>query len=58
MHDQSKRLRRRMLEKDLLIGEGAGTALEAKLIERARFDFVWSSSLGISVSYAVPDASE
>ena len=43
--------------KDLLVGVGARDALEARLIERAGFDFVWSSSLGVSASYGVPDAS-
>jgi phosphonopyruvate hydrolase len=38
------------------VGVGAGDALCAKLIERAGFDFVWSSSLCISASFAVPDA--
>jgi phosphonopyruvate hydrolase len=38
------------------VGVGAGDALCAKLIERAGFDFVWSSSLCISASYSVPDA--
>jgi phosphonopyruvate hydrolase len=44
-------------KKDLLVGMGARDALEARLIEEAGFDFVWSSSLGISASFAVPDAS-
>jgi phosphonopyruvate hydrolase len=44
-------------KKNLLVGVGARDALEARLIERAGFDFVWSSSLGVSASYAVPDAS-
>jgi phosphoenolpyruvate phosphomutase len=44
-------------KKDLLVGMGARDALEARLIENAGFDFVWSSSLGISASFAVPDAS-
>lgn len=44
-------------KKDLLVGMGARDALEARLIEQAGFDFVWSSSLAISASYAVPDAS-
>ncbi len=43
--------------KRLLAGVGARDALEARLIEEAGFDFVWSSSLGISTSYCVPDAS-
>ena len=33
-------LRKLMAEKDLVVGVGAGTALEAKLIERAGFDVV------------------
>ncbi len=37
-------------------GVGAGDALCAKLIERAGFDFIWSSSLCVSASFAVPDA--
>lgn len=41
----------------LLAGAGARDALEARLIEEAGFDFVWSSSLAVSASYAVPDAS-
>ena len=38
------------------VGVGEGDALGAKLIERAGFDFVWSSSLCVSASFAVPDA--
>jgi len=38
------------------VGVGAGDPLCAKLVERAGFDFVWSSSLCVSASYAVPDA--
>lgn len=40
----------------IAVGVGAGDALTAKLIEEAGFDFVWSSSLCVSASYAVPDA--
>jgi phosphonopyruvate hydrolase len=57
IHEKAKKLRRLIAEKELVVGIGAGTALEAKLIEHAGFDFVWSSSLGISASCAVPDAS-
>ena len=39
------------------VGVGAGDALSAKLVEGAGFDFIWSSSLCISASFAVPDAS-
>lgn len=38
------------------LGVGAGDALCAKMIERAGFDFIWSSSLCVSACYAVPDA--
>jgi len=40
----------------IAVGVGAGDALCAKLIEEAGFDFIWSSSLCVSASYAVPDA--
>ena len=43
--------------KPLLIGVGARDALEARLIEEAGFDFIWSSSLAVSAAYGVPDAS-
>ena len=46
-----------MAEKPLLAGVGARDALEAKLIDQAGFDFVWSSGFAISASYGVPDAS-
>lgn len=55
--DKAKRLRDLITDKEIVIGIGARDALDAKLIENAGFDFVWSSSLGISASYAVPDAS-
>ncbi len=38
------------------LGVGAGDALCAKMIERAGFDFIWSSSLCVSACFAVPDA--
>ncbi len=57
MHQKAQLLRKLMAEKDLMVGVGAGTALEAKLIERAGFDFVWSSGFAISAAHAVPDAS-
>lgn len=57
INEKAQLLRRKMAEQDLLMGVGAGTALEAKLVERAGFDFVWSSSLAVSAHYAVPDAS-
>jgi len=54
--EKAKKLRKLISEKEIIIGVGARDALDAKLIERAGFDFVWSSSLGVSASYAVPDA--
>ncbi len=53
---KAKKLRRMLEEKQLVVGVGGRDALDAKLIEKAGFDFVWSSSLGVSASYAVPDA--
>lgn len=51
-----QRAREFLTRPGVAVGVGAGDALCAKLIERAGFDFVWSSSLCISASYAVPDA--
>ncbi len=56
-NERAEMLRRSIAAGGLTVGIGARDALEAKLIERAGFDFVWSSSLGVSASYAVPDAS-
>jgi phosphoenolpyruvate phosphomutase len=55
--DMCKQLRTQIAQKDLLVGVGARDALEAKLIDQAGFDFVWSSGFAISASYGVPDAS-
>lgn len=55
--NKAAKLRQAMTEKDLVIGVGARDALEAKIIEEAGFDFVWAGSLGVSATYAVPDAS-
>ena len=49
-------MREIMTQPGVGVGVGAGDALCAKLIERAGFDFIWSSSLCISASFAVPDA--
>jgi len=56
-HPKANELRKWLSAGKLAVGVGARDALEAKLVERAGFDFVWSSSLGVSASYAVPDAS-
>jgi phosphoenolpyruvate phosphomutase len=55
--DKSARLRAMLIHPGIAIGVGAGDALCAKLIERAGFDFIWSSGFCISASYAIPDAS-
>mgnify|MGYP001113148058 CR=1 FL=1 len=56
--DKSKLIRMReiLTGPGVGVGVGAGDALCAKLIERAGFDFVWSSSLCVSASFGVPDA--
>lgn len=54
--EKAKKLTKLISEKDIVVGVGARDALDAKLIEKAGFDFIWSSSLGVSASYAVPDA--
>lgn len=56
-HEKAQQLRKIVADRGMAIGVGAGTALEAKLIERAGFDFVWSSSLAVSAFHGVPDAS-
>jgi len=56
-NENANKLRKLMAEKELVVGVGARDALDARLVEKAGFDFVWSSSLGVSASYAVPDAS-
>jgi len=54
--DKLKRMREILVKPGIGVGVGAGDALCAKLIERAGFDFAWSSSLCVSASFAVPDA--
>ncbi len=56
-YEKAGKLRKLMKDREIVVGVGARDALDAKLIENAKFDFVWSSSLGVSASYAVPDAS-
>jgi phosphonopyruvate hydrolase len=51
-----KKMREILTQPGVGVGVGAGDALCAKLIERTGFDFIWSSSLCISASFAVPDA--
>jgi len=55
-NDKLGRARQLLGRPEVAVGVGAGDPLCAKLIERAGFDFVWSSSLCVSASYAVPDA--
>ena len=51
-----KRVRDILSNPGVGVGVGAGDALCAKMIERAGFDFIWSGSLCVSASFAVPDA--
>lgn len=55
--DKFSKMRAMLTQPGIAIGVGAGDALSAKLIERAGFDFIWSSGFCISASYALPDAS-
>ncbi len=58
MINEKATLFRNSLNKNPYItGVGARDALEAKMIERAGFDFIWSSGFCISASYGLPDAS-
>ena len=57
LNEKAIKLRNMMKGKELIVGIGARDALDARIIENMGFDFVWSSSLGVSASYAVPDAS-
>jgi len=57
LNEKASKLRNMMKGEELIIGIGARDALDARIIENMGFDFVWSSSLGVSASYAVPDAS-
>lgn len=54
---KSRKLKKLINTKELVTGVGGRDALDAKMIENAGFDFVWSSSLCVSAAYAVPDAS-
>lgn len=53
---KSAKLREMLKSNNVINIIGAHDALSAKLGELAGFDAVWASGLGISASYAVPDA--
>ncbi|MBC7234284.1 MAG: isocitrate lyase/phosphoenolpyruvate mutase family protein [Chloroflexi bacterium] len=57
MSAQTQRMRALLAGDGLAVAVGSGDALTARLIERAGFDVIWSSSFCISAAYAVPDAS-
>jgi phosphonopyruvate hydrolase len=57
VNEKARLLRDLIKAKNLVTGVGGRDAFDAKMIEKAGFDFVWSSSLCISAAYAVPDAS-
>ncbi len=51
---KAKDLRNRLAGENLVVGVGARDALEAKLIDQAGFDFIWSSGFAISASTDCP----
>jgi len=58
MTNEKASLFRELLKNQAYItGVGARDALEAKLIQRAGFDFVWASGFCISAAAGLPDAS-
>lgn len=57
INEKATQLKQLIKSKDLVTGVGGRDAFDAKMIEKAGFDFVWSSSLCISAAYAIPDAS-
>jgi len=54
---KAKKLRELFTRPGLVRMVGAHNGLGAKLVERAGFDGVWSSSLEVSASHGIPDAS-
>lgn len=54
---KSAKLRELFEQPGIIRIAGAHNALVAKLVERAGFEGVWAGGLGISASYALPDAS-
>lgn len=55
--EKARQFKEMIRERELVLAVGARDALEARLIERAGFDAIWSSGFAISASYGVPDAS-
>lgn len=55
--EKARQFKEKIGSQDLILAVGARDALEAKLIERAGFDAIWSSGFAISASYGVPDSS-
>jgi len=56
-NDKAANFRNLLKNRPYISGVGARDALEAKMIERAGFEFVWASGFCISASYGLPDAS-
>ncbi len=55
--EMPRQFRQKMEKQELVLAVGCGDALQARLIQRAGFDAIWSSGFAISASYGVPDAS-
>ena len=54
---KAQQLRKLLAERPLIAGVGARDALDAILIQKAGFDFVWASSFCVSAAHCVADAS-
>ncbi|MDQ2656224.1 MAG: isocitrate lyase/phosphoenolpyruvate mutase family protein [Bacteroidota bacterium] len=57
LHEKATKFRDLLKHQSYITGVGARDALEAKMIERAGFHFVWASGFCISASHGLPDAS-
>jgi len=56
-NEKATTFRNQLQNNAYITGVGARDALEAKMIERAGFDFIWASGFCVSASYGLPDAS-
>ncbi len=57
MNEKATVFKNLLHSRSYITGVGARDALEAKMIERAGFDFIWASGFCVSASYGLPDAS-
>ena len=57
VYEKATQFRELLKQQKYITGVGARDGLEAKMIERAGFHFVWASGFCVSASYGLPDAS-